>query len=147
MTQKQLAAKTGINGKLISAYENDKVQPRPQNWRLLLEALDGTWAEAYLAAPSCDPEGAPEILAHPEALADEWSELCRHVTRLVGSPDATILVGWREANGDLVAIADTPGDGRLLTIRTRALPTTLDDLRSVRTVVDCLEEQIQSRAV
>ena len=45
MTQKQLADLTGIDAKLISAYEHDRIQPRMQNRRILLEALDGIWPE------------------------------------------------------------------------------------------------------
>lgn len=54
---------------------------------------------------------------------------------------AVILVGWREENGDLAAIAEAHDDKRLLTVRTRAMPTTLDDLSSVRAFVDRLEER------
>lgn len=148
LTQKELSAKTGVNVKLISAYENDHVQPRGPNWRLLLGALDGQWPEAHLAHPSLDPDDPPEILAHPGAIVDEWSGLCREVARLVGSHEARILVGWREQNGDLAAIAEVPGDKQLLTtiIRTCGRPTTLDDLRSVRALVDALEGQLAPEA-
>jgi transcriptional regulator with XRE-family HTH domain len=146
MTQKQLAAKTGINVKLISAYENDHTEPRGPNWRLLVVALDGK-ADAVLAAPSCDPPSqcCSEILERPEAIADEqqWSALCREVTRRVGSREARILVGWREENGDLGAIVQTHDDKRLVTMRTRVTPTTLDDVRSVRAIADRLEAQIR----
>jgi transcriptional regulator with XRE-family HTH domain len=143
LTQKELAARTGICVKRISAYENDRVEPRKENRRLLLEALDGTWLDEPLTPPSWDarPEGEPKIPERPDALADgeRWCAFCREVTRLLVPREAKVLVIWRTGSVNLTAIAETHDDRHLLTIRTRATPTTLDDLRSLHAFVDRLK--------
>ena len=144
MTQKRLSDLTGIDVKLISAYENEKIDPRAENRGLLLDALDGIWPEEGDAALTFrtaqgdapeNPQGAAILsdLAMRCALRGE-------VARLTGSGEATILVTWTDETG-LAVIAAAPDD-RLVTIRASVLPSTLDDVRALRALADRLGEQL-----
>jgi transcriptional regulator with XRE-family HTH domain len=144
MTQKELAGATGISVKLIADYENDRVLPRKENKRLLLMALEGLRPEKSGAPPSPGEalEGDVEMPDRPVVPVDleRWRAFCDEAARIAGSRDAKILVAWRDENG-LALIAATP-ENRLLTIRACAVPSTLDDVRSLRAVVDRLGEQL-----
>jgi transcriptional regulator with XRE-family HTH domain len=128
MTQEDLAARTGIGVKLISAYENDKIKPRQENWLRLLEVLDGTW---------------PATASDPDPPAPERSPLCTacELARVIASRDVNVIVYWREDSGDLDALGIEDGD-RVVAIRTSVVPATLDDIRSLRACVDRLAQQI-----
>jgi hypothetical protein len=145
VTQKRLSDLTGIDVKLIRAYERDEIQPRAKNRRLLLDALDGLSPEEGDAARTCrtPQEDAPE---NPQgaALLSDLAMPCvlrGEVARLAGSREATILVTWTDENG-LAAIAAAP-DNRLVTIRSSVLPSTLDDVRALHALADRLGEQLQ----
>jgi len=146
MTQDELAAKTGISVKLISAYENDRVRPRKENRRLLLEALGGTWGDEGVAPQlgGTRLEGSAELPAPAEGNADpeRWRAWRRKVARLTALFEAEVVITWADENGVLAAIAVAHDDNRLLTIRTRVVPSTLDDVRSLRALVDRLAEQL-----
>lgn len=150
MTQKELAARTGISVKLISAYENDRVQPRKGNRQLLLEALDGTSPEESggPAVGGTKPDGDAEVheQADANAAVETWCTFCGQVARLVRSREAQILVSWTDEIGALAAIAVAHDDNRLLTIRASIVPATIDDVRSLRALVDRLAEQLRGSA-
>lgn len=145
ITQEGLAAKTGISAKLISAYENDRVEPRRENRLRLCEALrvdDPDLADAALSQSI--PSGAPPEAGDASTAAAVELRCVLHgdTARLVGSRDARVLVTWSEDDGSVSAIAAAP-DGRLLKIRASVTPASLDDLVSLRALVDRLAELTQ----
>jgi transcriptional regulator with XRE-family HTH domain len=149
MTQRQLAHVTGIDVKLIRAYEHDRVQPRTENRRLLLEALDGTWpeesAEGGAALALSRPPGdaaKPTKGAGCHACVEGPCAFRDATARLVGLHEARILVTWTDENGGLAALA-AGHDNRLLAIRANILPASLNDVRLLRGLVDRLSEQMQ----
>jgi hypothetical protein len=120
MTVCDLATATGIDAEQIRAYEGGRA-PRTKNRQALFDAL----------------RDIPKAAVPPEA---DLARRVGEVVRLPGSSDATVLVSWSDANGDLLAIA--AGDDRLVTIRTRVAPSTPEDLQSLRAVVDDVSERI-----
>jgi hypothetical protein len=50
-------------------------------------------------------------------------------------------VTWTDENG--LAVLATAPDNRLVTIRASAMPSTLDDVRALRTLADRLGEQLR----
>jgi transcriptional regulator with XRE-family HTH domain len=143
MTQKQLSAATGIDVKLIREYEHDRIQPREENRRLLLDALDGP--EEGDAALTCrTPHGETQETPDGAAVLSDRAMRCAlrgEVARLAGSREAKILVSWTDEHG-LAVIAQAP-DNRLLTIRASAVPSTLDDVRALHALADRLGERLR----
>lgn len=144
VTQKRLSDLTGIDVKLIRAYERDKIQPRAANQRLLLDTLDGISPKEGDAARTCGtPQGdAPENPQGAAVLSDLALRcaLRGEVARLTGSREAKILVTWTDDNG-LAVIAAAPNN-RLVTIRASVTLSTLDDVRALHAVADRLGEQL-----
>jgi transcriptional regulator with XRE-family HTH domain len=114
MSQKELAARTGISRSLIGAYERDRVQPRKENRRLVAKALNCPW-----------PDESPVILHHrtaPPPPAPTFAE-------------RMILCVWIDEQNELAAIEETRSG--LVTIRsTGVTPTMLDDLRALVALVE-----------
>ena len=144
VTQKRLSDLTGIDVKLIRAYERDKIQPRAENQRLLLVALDGISPEEGDAARTGHTlhGDAPENPQGAAVLSDPAMRcvLRGEIARLTGSREAKILVSWTDENG-LAVIAAAP-DNQLVTIRASVLPSTLDDVRALHALADRLGEQL-----
>jgi transcriptional regulator with XRE-family HTH domain len=144
VTQKRLSDLTGIDVKLIRAYERDKIQPRAANQRLLLDTLDGISPKEGDAARTCrTPQGdAPENPQGAAALSDLALRcvLRGEVARLTGSREAKILVSWTDENGLAVIAAGL--NNRLVTIRASVTPSTLDDVRALHALADRLGEQL-----
>ncbi len=142
VTQKRLSDLTGIDVKLIRAYERDTIQPRAANQRLLLDTLDRISPKEGDPARTCGtPQGdAPENPPDAAVLSDLALRcvLRGEVARLTGSREAKILVSWTDQNG-LAVIAGAPNH-RLVTIRASVLPSTLDDVRALHALADRLGE-------
>jgi transcriptional regulator with XRE-family HTH domain len=126
MTVRALATATGIDPDQIVAYEGGRA-PREKNRQALVHAL----------------RDVPKAAVPPEA---DLARRVGEVVRLPGSCEAraTVLVNWRDANGDLLAIAERDDD-HPVTIRTSVAPSTPDDVRSLRAVVDDVSEQVWKR--
>lgn len=69
------------------------------------------------------------------------------IARLMGSRGhrAKILLSWMDEDGEVTSIARLVGN-RLVTVRARVVPTTLDDLRSLRALVDRLKAKLRRQA-
>lgn len=146
MTQQALADKTGICVNLISAYENGRRVPRSENRRLLEATLEGFGAEEPQKTLTCAAQPGPgEQRTGPDAVADgePWAACVHTARRLLGARDVAVHVVWRDANGELAAIAETLDDHCLSTIRARVTPTTLDDIRALGGLVGRLGERVQ----
>lgn len=140
MTQEELAQMTGISVKLISAYENNRVQPRHGNRELLLKALDGA-----LPNVGMPPEPSAVIPEGAEADADRERRpsLFPELTRLVGPQDTRVIVAWMDADGLPVAIAEAH-DKRLLVLRARRVSA--EDVRPLRALFEDLLERLEASA-
>jgi Helix-turn-helix len=149
MSQKELAARTGISVNLLSAYENDRILPRKENRQLLLDALEGTGPTTARNAPASivNLAGPPERPARGDVLADTNGRclLCGEVERVTGSCGATVLASWVDERGAHAAIA-SGRDHRLLLIRASVTQATLHDVVPLRALIDRLEEQIRTHA-
>ena len=145
MTQQALAEKTGISVNLISAYENGRRAPRSENRHLLEATLGGFGAEEPRAAPTCGAQsGQGGLRTGPDAVADgePWAACVHTARRLLGARDVAVHVVWRDANGEVAAIAETLDDHCLSTIRARVTPTTLDDIRALGGLVGRLGDRV-----
>jgi hypothetical protein len=108
MSQRELAARTGISVKLISAYENERVRPRRGNWLLLLDVLDGTWVDEP-AEGSQRSHPRPSAGAH----AEPWYHLVAHHVAHLQPGEAAFLVVGRSASGEpywMASRGKTDGD-------------------------------------
>jgi len=136
LTQAQLGELTDIHTNTISGYERDKSTPMEPRLGRLLKGLRTTMEELtrtdLVVLPCAGPSTASGCILRDSVL------------RIEGVGDARVVGHWTE-RGQPVVIA-TAEDGRLLTIRADAAPTTMEDVQSLSAFATQLAEQVRRSA-